>query len=39
MATKTIGLAMIVRDEAATVTRCLDSLRPLVDHVLVVDTG
>lgn len=37
--TKTIGLAMIVRDEAATVQRCLDSVRPLVDYVLVVDTG
>lgn len=36
---KTIGLVMIVRDEAATVRRCLDSVRPLVDYVLVVDTG
>jgi hypothetical protein len=39
MATKTIGLAMIVRDEAATVRRCLDSVRPLLDYALVVDTG
>lgn len=39
MATKTIGLVMIMRDEAAIVRRCLDSVRPLVDYVLVVDTG
>src|SRR4051794_39725016 len=30
---------MIVRDEAAVVERCLESVRPLVDTWLVVDTG
>lgn len=36
---KTIGLAMIVKNEAAVIRRCLASVRPLVDYVLVVDTG
>jgi glycosyltransferase involved in cell wall biosynthesis len=36
---KTIGLCMIVKNEAAIVTRCLESARPLVDYVLVSDTG
>jgi glycosyltransferase involved in cell wall biosynthesis len=36
---KTIGLCMIVKDEAAVIQRCLDSVRPLVDYVLVEDTG
>ena len=39
MAMKTIGLCMIVKDEAAVIQRCLDSVRPLVDYVLVEDTG
>jgi glycosyltransferase involved in cell wall biosynthesis len=30
---------MIVRDEAARIARCLDSARPLVDDLLVLDTG
>jgi hypothetical protein len=30
---------MIVKDEAAVITRCLDSVRPHVDAVAVVDTG
>lgn len=38
-ATKTIGLCMIVKDEAAVIERCLDSVRPLVDYVLIEDTG
>jgi glycosyltransferase involved in cell wall biosynthesis len=37
--TKTIGLCMIVKNEAAIVLRCLESVRPLVDFVLVEDTG
>lgn len=35
----TLGFVSIVKDEAAVITRCLDSVRPLVDHVLIVDTG
>jgi hypothetical protein len=34
-----IGLCMIVKDEAHVIRRCLDSVRPLVDYVLVEDTG
>lgn len=30
---------MIVRDEAARIARCLDSARPLVDDIVVLDTG
>jgi glycosyltransferase involved in cell wall biosynthesis len=30
---------MIVKDEAHIIERCLDSVRPLIDRVLVVDTG
>src|SRR5262245_39201004 len=36
---KTIGLCMIVKDEAPIILRCLQSVRRLVDYVLVVDTG
>ena len=36
---KTIGLCMIVKDEAALIERCVDSVRPLLDYVLVEDTG
>ena len=35
----TICLAMIVRDEAHVIRRCLASVRPLLDHWVVVDTG
>ena len=34
-----IGLCMIVRDEEATLARCLDSVCGIVDEVVVVDTG
>jgi glycosyltransferase involved in cell wall biosynthesis len=34
-----IGLCMIVKNEAHIIRRCLDSVRPLLDYVLVVDTG
>lgn len=30
---------MIVKNEAHVIRRCLDSMLPLVDHVLIVDTG
>ena len=36
---KTIGLCMIVKNEAHVILRCLASARPLVDYVLVEDTG
>jgi len=29
----------IVRDEAPVIRRCLDSIRPLADRVLIIDTG
>jgi O-antigen biosynthesis protein len=34
-----LSLAMIVRDEASHLPRCLDSARSLVDEMVVVDTG
>lgn len=34
-----IGLCMIVKDEVKLITRCLDSVRSLVDYVLIQDTG
>ena len=36
---KSIGLCMIVRNEAAVIRRCLESVLPLIDYVLIVDTG
>ncbi|KAK1548612.1 hypothetical protein Q3G72_011594 [Acer saccharum] len=35
----TITLAMIVKDEAHCIERCLDSVRPYVDNILIHDTG
>jgi len=37
--TKTVGLVMIVKNEAKIIARCLESARRLTDYVLVVDTG
>jgi len=34
-----ICLCMIVKDEAAVIARCLNSVRPLIDHWVIVDTG
>lgn len=34
-----VGLCMIVRNEAHIVRRCLESVLPLIDYALVVDTG
>jgi glycosyltransferase involved in cell wall biosynthesis len=34
-----LSLVMIVRDEARCLARCLDSVRPHVDGMIVVDTG
>lgn len=36
---KKIGLCMIVKDEAAIIVRCLNSIRPIIDYVLICDTG
>ena len=35
----TIGLNMIVRNEARVIARCLDSVKPLIDSWIIVDTG
>lgn len=35
----TVGLVMIVRNEARGLARCLESVRPWVDDLLVMDTG
>ncbi|ATY32478.1 glycosyltransferase family 2 protein [Sphingomonas psychrotolerans] len=34
-----IAAVLIVRDEARCIARCLDSVRPHVDRILVLDTG
>ena len=34
-----IGLSMIVKDEARVIERCLESMLPLIDYVLISDTG
>ncbi|MFD7442554.1 glycosyltransferase [Streptomyces sp. NPDC059909] len=35
----TVCLNMIVKDEAPTIRRCLESVRPLIDTWVIVDTG
>jgi hypothetical protein len=35
----TIGLCMIVKNEAKVILKCLASALPIVDYVLIVDTG
>lgn len=37
--TPTIAAVLIARDEARCITRCLESVMPFVDRVLVLDTG
>jgi len=34
-----ISLAMIVKNEEATLAHCLESVKPLVDEMVIVDTG
>src|SRR5579862_8821121 len=34
-----ICLSMIVKNEAAVILRCLDSVRPIIDYWVIVDTG
>jgi len=38
-AARSIAAVLIVRDEARCLRRCLDSVRPWVDRLVVVDTG
>jgi glycosyltransferase involved in cell wall biosynthesis len=35
----TLALSMIMRDAAATLARCLESARPVVDEMVIADTG
>lgn len=35
----TVSLCMIVKNEAAVLGRCLDSVRDLMDEIVIVDTG
>ena len=37
--TNKIGLCMIVKNEEKIIERCLNSVKPLIDYVLIVDTG
>lgn len=39
MKKQTICLCMIVKNEAPVIRRCLDSVRPFIDHWVIVDTG
>ena len=34
-----LSLCMIVRDESDTIRRCLNSIKDIVDEIIVVDTG
>ena len=36
---KKIGLCMIVKNESKIIERCLNSVKPLIDYVCIVDTG
>ena len=36
---QTLCLSMIVKDEAHVIRRCLASVRPIIDHWIIVDTG
>jgi len=36
---KKIGLCLIVKNESHVIRRCLDSVKRLIDYVLIVDTG
>lgn len=36
---RTICLNMIVKDESAIITRCLESMLPIIDYWVIVDTG
>ena len=36
---KTIALVMIVKNEERCLKRCLDSVKGIVDKIIIVDTG
>jgi FkbM family methyltransferase len=36
---QTVCLSMIVKNEAPVIRRCLDSVRPIIDYWIIVDTG
>ncbi len=36
---QTICLTMIVKNEAHVIQRCLATVRPIIDHWVIVDTG
>lgn len=36
---QTLCLSMIVKNEAHVIRRCLDTVRPIIDHWVIVDTG
>lgn len=36
---KTVCLNMIVKDESSIITRCLQSVKPIIDYWVIVDTG
>jgi glycosyltransferase involved in cell wall biosynthesis len=36
---KKIGLCMIVKNESKIIERCLNSVKPLIDYVCIIDTG
>lgn len=36
---KTICLSMIVKNESSVITKCLDSVKGLIDHWVIIDTG
>jgi len=39
MSVPTIALSMIVKDEAHVIERCLATVKPLIDHWVIADTG
>jgi glycosyltransferase involved in cell wall biosynthesis len=36
---QSLCLNMIVKNEAPVIRRCLDSVRPIIDYWVIVDTG
>ena len=36
---KTLSLCMITKNEEKNISRCLDSIKDIVDEIIIVDTG
>ncbi len=36
---QTVCLSMIVKNEATVIRRCMESVRPIIDYWIIVDTG